>query len=156
MFTHQQMEIVRFCGIECELQRSGEQSVAWMLDAWAYASTLRPGIVTEEIVQAIAVRVEPVVNANGYRTVDVRVGSDVMAAWEVVPVLMESLVGCVDRLTPEQWFKEYEEVHPFRDGNGRSGQILYQLLRGTLDTPDWAPDFWEDSRRYAGFGAPSA
>ena len=54
-----------------------------------------------------------------------------------------------------EWFRQFEEVHPFRDGNGRTGQVLYNLLCGTLDKPDFAPDFWDDWRRKPGAGAPS-
>lgn len=171
-------DIVNFCAIECRLQMSGELSVGWMTDAWIYAQemsqepnpddefwSLRPTLPTLADVMNIGKLVEPNVNYNGFRKVDVRVGWDVKMDWENVPramdALMESLTAepykregiTVPVMTPDKFFKEYEEVHPFRDGNGRSGVILYNWLNRTLDAPIWAPNYWNDSRRTIGFGA---
>jgi hypothetical protein len=40
------------------------------------------------------------------------------------------------------FYFEYEEIHPFQDGNGRTGKILYNYLKGTLDNPQLPPNFW--------------
>lgn len=45
--------------------------------------------------------------------------------------------------SPEDMFyKMYEEIHPFSDGNGRTGKILYNYLCGTLENPIWPPNFF--------------
>ncbi len=45
--------------------------------------------------------------------------------------------------TPEdQFYFEYETIHPFVDGNGRTGKILYNYLLGTLESPILPPNFW--------------
>lgn len=36
---------------------------------------------------------------------------------------------------------------------GDTEDILYNLLRGTLRSPTWPPNFWNDDRRKPGFGA---
>lgn len=152
------LEIVRFCAIECELQMSGELSVYHMLNAWDYAQ-YTSNLKTKELpdikdVEHIGMLVEPKWNKPGFRQVDVRVGWDVKMQWDRVPEAMHNLMSSVEIFTPAQFFREYEEIHPWRDGNGRSGVILFNWLNGTLDNPIWAPDYWNDSRRKPGYGAP--
>ena len=113
-----------------------------MLDAWEYALACRDAPITEDDILALGVLVEPEVNANGYRRVGVRVGHDIKGPWQNVPRQIDSLIDAQDRLTPDEWYREYEEVHPWVDGNGRSGSVLWNWLRGSLENPDVPPDFW--------------
>lgn len=145
---------IRFCAIECRLQQSGEVSVWWMANAWVHAQQIALPLSVDDVL-VLGALVEPDKNADGFRQVGVRVGEDVKGDWRNVPRQMVNLVEASERLTAAEWFREYEEVHPFRDGNGRTGQILYNLLSGTLDAPEWAPDYWGDWRRQAGAGLPS-
>jgi hypothetical protein len=148
------LDIIRFCAIECELQQSGERSVWWMAEGWAHAQLMANAPPGETDVLKLGYLIEPQKNAGGYRQVGVRVGYDVKPDWRVVPRQMTRLIAAINELKPAEWFREYEGVHPFRDGNGRTGQILYNWLNGTLDSPVWAPDFWGDYRRLPGDGAP--
>ena len=149
--------IVHFCARECELQMSGERSVGWMVDAWMYAWTLesdrlRPNMVD---VCSLGYHVEPVKNVKGFRQVGVRVGWDVKMDWSLVPRQMELLMEEGQySLTPAEFYRQYEEIHPFVDGNGRTGVILYNWLNHTLNDPIWPPNFWGDPRRLSGSGAP--
>jgi fido (protein-threonine AMPylation protein) len=45
-------------------------------------------------------------------------------------------------MTPEQAYYEFEIIHPFRDGNGRTGKIIYNWLMGTLRAPVFPPDMF--------------
>lgn len=42
----------------------------------------------------------------------------------------------------DQFVKAFLDVHPFRDGNGRTAWVLYNWLRGTLGQPDPLPDYY--------------
>ena len=44
--------------------------------------------------------------------------------------------------TADDWYLAYEAIHPFGDGNGRTGKILHNWLLGTLDEPVLVEDYF--------------
>lgn len=143
-------EVVAWAAQECEWQRSGEMSVLYMVDGWAFMCGV--DVLTVPVVQELGHLVEPRTNNRGaWRIVNVRVGLDVKLDARLVPSAMERLLDVahdVDSLgDADEWFRQYEEIHPFRDGNGRTGNILWNWLRGTLDKPEMPPNLWNDPRR---------
>lgn len=151
-FTDRQLDVIRFCAIECEMQVSGERSVWWMLRGWEYAHGRDGDNPTPDDVLHLGALVEPSKNTGGFRRVGVRVGWEVKGDWQDVPRQVAQLCSedAFDALTR---FRQYEEIHPFVDGNGRTGQILFNWLNDTLQVPVWAPNFWDDHRRMKGEGA---
>lgn len=166
------LEVVKFAAIECRLQMSGELSVAWMVDGFIYAqemSQVQPYPTVEDVIN-LGRWIEPTDNAYGFRTCGVQIGTDIKMDWQDVPRQVVNLCeaarsGAFDprpvgpgvsttRISgANEFFKAYEEIHPFRDGNGRTGAILFNWLNGTLYRPVWANNFWNDPRRTVGHGA---
>ena len=143
---------VRYAAKECERQRSGEMSVYHMLNAletmrqqkkpW-YKQPSDDGFI------AFVVELAKYVNNNAglsVRDVPVTVNGNVLkvtgeALWDSLRRFLENS----NYMTPVEFYKEFESIHPFIDGNGRVGSILYNWLNGTLDSPVAPPDVFEES-----------
>lgn len=59
-----------------------------------------------------------------YRTVGVRVGNRVCPIAQRVPELMKEWLLESLKMTPLEAHIEFERIHPFVDGNGRTGRML--------------------------------
>jgi hypothetical protein len=160
MFTPQQLAVVSFCADECVRQRTGPEAVAWMVNAYQYAnSVLRPllaqgGKLEEEHILTLAAMIEPEANRNGFRICDVRFKGEtvlddvVLDNQQLIPNQINGLLRVQDTATPAEFYQEYEEIHPCKDGNGREGAILFNLLGGTLDNPVVPPHFHRGRANY--------
>lgn len=141
------MNIDRF--IEQEVERQGfdprthafNARVVGMRRAYDYAQDSRLKTVDERDILVIARHIEPERNRRGYRQTPafIRDGWKPVVDWRSIPESMRALAEEGRDLTPIEFYTEFELVHPFLDGNGRAGAIIYNWLSGTLDDPT-APD----------------
>ncbi len=145
---------VTWAAQECYWQQSGEMSVAWMLKGFQYAHRHRNRLPTLGDILKLGHIVEPRKNRGlQFRSVDVRVAWDVKLPHQQVPDAVKALVDRtppLDEITEDaatEWFHAYEDIHPWADGNGRTGSILYNWLRGSLPKPIHPPNLWDDPRR---------
>jgi hypothetical protein len=147
-------EQVYFCARECERQHSGEMSVGWMLVALYNAQRLAytdsessefhhdyTRQITVDDILALGQLVEPTKNNSTYfRRIPVTIGEAVIS-WETIDHSLFSLLKNQENVTPTEFYQEFETIHPFEDGNGRVGAILYNWLRCSLDFPTIPPEY---------------
>lgn len=77
-------------------------------------------------------RVTPVTFQNGEKGI----------RYSLISRSIENLCQAKETLTPEEWYFEFEKIHPFNDGNGRTGAILYNILAGTINNPIVPPNMF--------------
>lgn len=145
--------IVQFCAKECERQKTTPLAVANMFAAYTYALDVYDAVewpaipeLTERHILHIAKLVEPVVNHHGYRTTPVRFANFNFAMNAAsVPRAMSLLVehGMNDS---GSFVKEFLDIHPFGDGNGRTAAILFNMVVGDLHYPQPLPDFYGEDK----------
>ncbi len=153
------LPVISYCAEEVSRQYSASvwaeqaaHAVGWMLRAWAHAMTDGPAL-TVALIQSIGMLVEPGLNKRGFRRIPIYVGGEEKAKADDIERLLGQLVDAYNekRLDPLTWpgktpedefYVRFEAIHPFRDGNGRTGKVLYNMLRGTLAAPVWPPDFY--------------
>lgn len=132
---------VHWCAAECNRQQTGPLEVAYMCDALVWARNNMSGVVTTRHLLELGQYIEPYKNANGFRRTPVSIGTWVLPVYEFGPVL-DKVFNNRD-LSAEEVYQEFESLHPFIDGNGRVGALLYNYCLGwpnpLLTPPPYKP-----------------
>jgi Fic family protein len=122
----------------------GIERVGWMLNAWAYALGSPHIVPFLEDAVTLGRLVEPVKNKGGLRQCGVRVGDRICPDFGTVPWLLQELFVKLSKRSrspkPLEFYKEFELIHPFVDGNGRTGKILMNWTAGMLLEPTFPPN----------------
>lgn len=146
---------IRFCARECELQQSGEYSVANMCEAyiWAVECARHEAIefpLTLAFIRRLGQKIEPNKNENGFRLMPVYFKNDQTKQAlnpEHIEQALNSLLKHGDSLSANETYVEFQKIHPFNDGNGRAGAILWNIFwmgGDHLNYPEILPDLFKE------------
>lgn len=163
-FSEQQLAIIAFCAEECYRQGSDAISVLWFVQTWdrAIACKAAGAKLDEQLLDELAIMIEPNKNADGYRrTVVTRKGGIMigsrpehiardMGDFEMrVEVFLEDGTDGWQPVTAQSLYERFEEIHPRVDGNGRLGKIIFNWLLDKLSEPQ----FPEEPERFKDKGS---
>lgn len=145
--------VLVFCAEECARQQSGEMSVVGMCEAWfdmlcqesicSSPCTTNLFLSLDDILEWGRL-IEPIKNQNGFRRTPVYfVDMSTAIDADLVPKAMKSLLIAIQdgALSAEEVYQEFEKIHPFIEGNGRLGSLLFNMVRGSLLVPICPPEF---------------
>jgi len=131
-FTRDQ---ITFAAAEVERQLASAAEVPWFLAGMEIAINSGMNYPTMDLILDIWAEVQNQ-NIGRFRNTPVTFASGGSSAnHEEIHRLVTNLIAHGDVLSPKEWVREFVWIHPFFDGNGRMGAILFNLLNGTLDNP---------------------
>lgn len=133
--------------------REFSSRVEQMTDAWQWAMESKNERPTMDDMLHVAYLIEPKMNHSGFRRTGVWIAGREGADWTVVPHMVADLWTHVNQVEPIQgrtggmhtaddFYLEFEIIHPFGDGNGRTGKLIHNWILGRLDDPVLVTDYF--------------
>ncbi len=136
-------KILAYCAEEVRRQQDTPWHVFKMYQAWIAAIDMRAAsdVITHSHVRMIGMDIDEE-NIGGYRNGPASVGGQSKTLHNAVFAEMDDLLQVQKDITPIEFYSRFEEIHPFFDGNGRTGKVLYNWLNDTMEDPVWPIDLF--------------
>lgn len=133
---------------ECVRQQVGLGQLGQLLGAYQYAFRHASDMHSNLLfyIRAINSIIEPANNGN-FRRVAVRfpdfsTAVDAKEIPEAMSRLVEVSIAAQQANMQDRWIKDFLDVHPFVDGNGRTAWILRTWLMDEWSYPNVLPDYY--------------
>jgi hypothetical protein len=144
------VDVDAYIASESERQSATPDEVFGMKKAWEYIRDVT--FLTEfDLINMVFL----INGSHGYRRVPAvfNQGAPAIDA-QSVPRAMAALVDAINDLlgdgihpdTANELTKEFLLIHPFADGNGRVGSLLWNWLNNTLDNPEPMPYYFGENK----------
>lgn len=151
-FSRTDFRIIQFCGEECRRQDTDPTAVHDMLQAWQYMELFEDSL-EGFVVEQLGILVDQEENPTGYRQVPIYFKNSANLPHDNHTTIRREVDNLVDAwnrdiITDEEFYQELMKVHPFLDGNGRVGAILWNWMKNTMSLPSPAPEFKDKTDSY--------
>ncbi len=142
------LHIGRVAAAECARQQVGVRELSWLLSTYHLITKGDVDFMNLNGFRTIGTLVEPGANRMGFRKTPVTFANGGTAANHAdIERLMTNVCSNIKDTADVELdkinhlVKEFLWIHPFVDGNGRVGFLLYNWLRGTMDSPYALPNY---------------
>jgi Fic/DOC family len=132
---------------ECERQQVGPRAFVRCCRAYDYAYVYRDKRPTIHDILNLGSYIEPC-NNRGFRRTPVVFANSRQGIHHtnILPAIERLIAAEFDGVANDRatdiYVKEFLDIHPFEDGNGRTAFILYNWLNETLANPKPLPDYY--------------
>jgi len=149
-----------WCRNECIRQHATtDEDFAGMEEAWEYAKVVSDTIthvpLNVFVIRRLAGYIDPIANKVGtdsayselgcFRTGPaVFMNGGTSAPANEIEYRLNNLINWMGNgfaLTPNEFYQTLMWIHPLRDGNGRLGALVYNILNGTINNPVVSPEY---------------
>lgn len=146
------MDAMDYVASETERQSGTLKEAIGMYRAWEFACTWRKSGVgySHEFIQMLCYLINGV---SGYRSVPAVFNQGMPAVpASVVPHAMDVLIDAMNtnalrglRSPASDYTEEFLKIHPFTDGNGRVGSLLWNMMCSNIQYPEPMPYFFGEN-----------
>lgn len=138
------MNPLEFINRECELQQDDSaESISGFKIAYiiAYTAVYKAWEVDIDLILMLGKLTKPDRNSKGFRKTPVVFSNGKSGApYSEIERMLNNLLQAKGIITPLEFYVEFEKIHPFEDGNGRVGALLYNIFNGTIFDPVLPPE----------------